>query len=233
MSFTSPLLNRLDIHDRPGACGSCPYGTTGCGFVPTWNSGRARVAWLAEAVGDTEIADKQPLVGGTGRFFMHIVERRGYTRADCLIANTLSCKPPENHYPTGRLRKDAEAYCRVFDGLQGIGLEPGGLASWPADCLVFSVHPAAVLRSQQMLPLLEAVVDKAFRLAEQGRKPLVLLGEIAKHLVAPEFCEGVTKWIGHVESLAPGELQRRLSAVPLRDSMGAWWSRVKGETNAI
>lgn len=141
-----------------------------------------------------------------------------------------NCMPPSLKYPIGQLRKDAEAYCRRYDSVQGIGLEPGGLAAFDADCFIISIHPSAVLRSNQMTPLLQhkvaddfgGTLAKAFRLYKAGRRPLVLLGDKAKDLVAPEFAEGVTKWVGHIEDLMPGELQRRLAAVSLRDNISAW-----------
>lgn len=237
MPLYAPSLSSLDIHDRPVGCKTCPYGSTGSGFVPTWCPPKPRVAFLAEAAGSTEIGDKQPLTGGTGRFFMYLVERLGYTRADCLLANVLGCMPLSLKYPIGQLRKDAESYCRRYDGLHGIGLEPGGLLSFNADCFIISIHPAAVLRSNQMTPLLQhdvagefgGTIAKAFRLAAAGRRPLVLLGDKAKDLVAPEFAEGVTKWVGHVEELGVGELGRRLAAVPLRDNISSWWKVVREE----
>lgn len=228
-------LSTLDIHHRPNGCNICEYKTTGTGFVPDWYPSFARVAVMAEAAGETEIMEKQPLVGATGRWFFYLIESMGWQRADIAVFNTLRCRPDKNNYPIAKLRFDAERRCRQYDNVHGTSMREGGLASWDADCLVFSFHPAMVLRSQNMAPLLgnklgdefQGVMAKAFRLAEAGRRPLVLLGDKAKELIAPEFGEGITKWVGHIEDLKPGELRKRLKAVPLRNDIPKWWEAVR------
>lgn len=211
MSWTG--LTILDVHSRPDHCRACPYGNTCTGFIPTWAPENPIAAFLAEAGGDDEIVTKQPLTGPTGRFFMHIIERRGMPRAKVMLANVLSGHPPGNAYPTGKMRDDAERHCRHYDHLQGMSQAPGGIAAFPADIAIMSIHPAVVFRSPNLQPVLEMTMDKVKRFIDRGFHPLVILGDKAKEIVFPELYEGITKWVGHYEMLQPSELTARLSVV--------------------
>lgn len=195
---------------------------------------KARIAFLLEAAGASEIIDKEPLTGGTGRYFNHCLLKLGLGRGDVIIDNTIRCKPEGNNYPFGSLRKDAEAHCRVYDSVHGQSLLPGNISTWDPTVAILSVHPAAVLRSQNMNPLLvhkcgdefQGVLAKALRFANAGERPVVLMGDKPKELVAPEYGNGVTKLIGHWFRLKPGEFGRRLQSVTLRPDMGRWWETV-------
>lgn len=229
-------LNVLDVHSRPAGCSGCSYSGTGLGFCPDWIPERPRIGLLLEAAGATEIEEKMPLSGGTGRWLWWLIESLGFSRADVAVFNTLRCHPPGNSYPVARGRKEAELSCRQYDGVHGTGLVLGGVADFEPDVMILSFHPAAVLRSNNLAPLLgnrigsehTGVLAKAFRFAAAGRRPVVVMGDKAKELVAPEFGEGITKWVGHVQELGAGEWRRRLGAVGRRDNMALWWREVRG-----
>jgi len=211
--MTWPSLTTLDVHSRPDHCRACPYGNIGTGFIPTWAPDNPIAAFLAEAGGEDEIITKQPLTGGTGRFFFYICEKLGLPRAKVLLANVLSCHPPSNNYPTGKMRAEAERHCRHYDHLQNMAQVPGGIAAYPADVAIMSVHPALVIRSPNLQPVFEKTMEKVVRFIGRGYHPLVILGDKAKEIVYPELYEGITKWVGHYEMLKPGELAQRLMVV--------------------
>lgn len=188
----------LYIHDKPEACLACPYHEVGGGFCPDWSPPEARIAFLLEAAGDNEIIDREPLVGAAGHVFnKHFLFQLGYTRSDVLLANTLRCHPPENKYPTGPLRKQAERACRVWDGAAGRSFQDRSLNDFKPDTFLITLHPSDVNRSWNLLRPVQKDVEKAFRLIEQGRRVVVLMGDKPMTLVKPDLIGGVTKWRGH------------------------------------
>lgn len=189
--------------EKPPGCRSCPYDTTGAGFVPTWRGQDPKVAFLLEAPGQEEFYEREPLVGASGKlFFKRFIEPLGYTRNNVILANVLGCRPHLNQYPTGQLRHDTERSCRQYDGVQGrkyggtMTLESGGLDGWDPTMFVCTYHPAFILRSWSLLRVLASDIEKAFRFAEQGERPLVLCGDKALSLVLPGVQVGPAKFRG-------------------------------------
>ena len=206
--MTLPILSLINIQEKPQDCNHCPYNSIGSGFVPDWVPPNPKVAFLAEAAGDDEIITRQPLTGGTGKIFDKMVGTMGWNRSDVLLANTIHCHPPNNQYPTGDLRKDAERCCAKYHGKQGLALEEGGLWSFNPDYFLFTFHPAACLRTWPLVRLLHPPFsspycdfEKAKRLSENHRL-LVIMGEKAKSFVFPgQYQGGIMKWRGHHSTL--------------------------------
>lgn len=159
------------------------------------------MAFLAEAPGGNEIIDREPLVGASGRLFMHyFVNHFGYTRADCLLANTLHCNPPGNNYPVGALRKTAERNCHQYRE---------ALHDFNPDHFVLSMHPAVVLRTWSLLRVLQNDISKAWRLSSEGKRVIVLLGDKAKELVLPGIPGGISRWRGHHGPVRWADIKQR------------------------
>lgn len=55
---------------------------------------------IAEAPGEQEAIDGEPLVGGSGRIFNKLLERTGIDRDGLTITNCIQCRPPDNVFPT-------------------------------------------------------------------------------------------------------------------------------------
>lgn len=55
---------------------------------------------IAEAPGEQEALDGEPLVGGSGRIFNKLLERVGIDRDGLTISNCIQCRPPGNVFPT-------------------------------------------------------------------------------------------------------------------------------------
>jgi len=188
---------------KPEQCLACPYNLIGQGFVPDHVPSNPRLAFLAEAAGETEMMDRGPLLGATGRMFFHqLLHPVGLTREDVILANVLRCHPPENVMPIGQLRKDAEKMCRMYDKLHqikhddSVGLVDGGLHSYSPDYFLITVHPSFVNRTWSILRVAQEDIKKSLRLAE-GRRLLVLLGDTPMKLVCSDLEGGVLKWRGH------------------------------------
>jgi hypothetical protein len=178
-------------------CSGCPYKGIGVGNCLDWVGSDPKIAVMLEAPGETEIEEGVPLSGKAGQLWCHwLLESNGYTRENCVVCNTLRCRPKGvgkakdkwNQYPTGKLRAQAEAYCRQYDDK---------LIAWGPDVFVATMHPAALLRTPAFVGLVQADMAKAFRLAERGYKPLVLMGDKAMGLCAPWLVGGVKAWRGH------------------------------------
>lgn len=72
---------------------------------------------VAEAPGKQEQAEGQPLVGGAGNVFNALCSKAGIARNTLVLANTLSCRPPENRYPTS---PEARSYCTLDEGKKAV-----------------------------------------------------------------------------------------------------------------
>lgn len=189
----------LNVYAKPGGCGTCEYASTGNGFCPDWVPVGARVAFLGEAPAETEILEHEPFTGGTGKILTKAIERLGYRRSDASFHNCLRCRVPNStKYPMGRMARVAERACRQYDSVGGQTKLPPGLLDFRPDMFIVCIHPAACLRSWNLLRPIQEVIGKGFRFAEAGKRPLVLLGDHAKELVLRGRLEGgVTRWHGH------------------------------------
>ena len=174
---------------KPDTCAACPYSKTGFGFVPDDPGQNPLIAIQLEAPGEEEALRGIPLCGRSGRFWVdYLIAPLGLKREDVLISNTIRCRPPNNKYPTGDLRRDAEAFCRQYDA---------ALAAFAPDLFVVTLHPSALLRQKAYTRLVIRDLSVAVEKAREGFRPLVLMGETAMNLRAPWLGQGVTKWRGH------------------------------------
>lgn len=150
-----------------------------------------------------------PVVGQTGLALQYwIWPKAGIKREECYIDNTIRCLPPRSksgaQYPTGEVRKLAELHCRQYDRL----------GDFAPDTLVFSLHPAGLLREITPLPLAVKDWEKVRDFTAQGRRVLALLGGKATAAFA-RYGANVTRWRGHYQALAAewGETYRSLFTV--------------------
>ena len=89
-----------------------PYNT----FVaPKHGAGNRLV--VAEAPGETESIEGEPLVGSSGTWFDAMCRKAGVKREDLTIINTINCRPPSNIYPTSG---DARSYISEADGRNAV-----------------------------------------------------------------------------------------------------------------
>ena len=137
-----------------------------------------------------------PAVGPTGLALQFwIWAKVGIRREEVFIDNTIRCLPPKGKsgaaYPTGEDRKAAELHCRQYDRIQ----------SFRPDTVVFSLHPAGILREITPLPLAIKDFEKVRDFTSQGRRVLTLLG--GKSTAAfMRYGSNVTKWRSHYAALA-------------------------------
>lgn len=68
---------------------------------------------IGEAAGADEEIEGKPFVGASGRMLDSFLRKAGVQRGLVTIANTLSCRPPDNAYPTD---ESGRAYCTKEEG---------------------------------------------------------------------------------------------------------------------
>jgi uracil-DNA glycosylase len=187
----------IGVGSKPWGCNECPYKAIGSGFCPDDCNTEARVAMLLETPGEDEILYGKPLVGKGPRYWLwQLVSKIGHSRDELQVSHMLRCrahgvgKPKDkwNDYPTGKLRTAAERYCRQYDE---------ALVKFAPDAFIISMHPFALLRSPAFTRLMRKDVEKAFRLADKGYRPLLIMGDKAMTMCAPWLSGGVKKWRGH------------------------------------
>ena len=147
----------------------------------------AEARWLRTGV---------PVVGQTGLALQFwIWPKVGIRRSDCYIDNTIRCLPPKSKsggaYPTGDTKKAAEFFCRQYDRID----------KFRPDTVVFSLHPAGILREITPLPLAVKDFEKVRDFTVAGRRVLTLLGGKATAAFA-RYGSNVTRWRGHYAQLA-------------------------------
>lgn len=138
-----------------------------------------------------------PVVGQSGAaLFGWILPKAGIKRDETVyLDNTLRCFPPKNsqkaHYPTGETKKGAERCCRMWDRID----------KYRPDTIVFSLHPAGILREITPLPLAVKDAEKVRDFTRSGRRVLALLGGKAAQAFA-RYGSNISKWRGHYFTLA-------------------------------
>lgn len=114
-------------------------GGPGTGFVPgRGNLAEARLIYIGEAPGADEVAWRRcprcggegtadpctcgtatvpfpsPFVGRSGKLAAHLMRQACLDQLPVYRTNVLKCRPPDNKYPTGKLRAAAEAHCSRY-----------------------------------------------------------------------------------------------------------------------
>ncbi|MCI0559637.1 MAG: hypothetical protein MN733_14180 [Nitrososphaera sp.] len=147
--------------------------------------------------GTTEVLRNppEPLSGPAGFMLDNWVMPRVGLEIPYSKCNTIRCHTPEDKYPKGKIRKQAELHCRQYDKLT-----PND-----HDVILVSLHPASIMHNKfDTLPLLINDFARAKMLLDEGLDVLVLAGSEAMDLWAPHLRHsvkgesyGITEWRGH------------------------------------
>jgi len=177
---------------KPSTCDPCAYKDIGVGFCPdTMPVPNPQFAAIARDPGPQEIETGKPLCGPSG-FVLDkwVFPAAGLSGVPHLKGNVLRCHTPSNKYPTGKLRKSAEANCRQYD-----------FDHSQFDYTLVTLHPSGVMRNKyDPLPLLVRDFERVKWLLDLGHRVLVLMGSEAMEMFAPHLKqskEGVSAWRGH------------------------------------
>lgn len=238
-------------------------------------SGRAKIAFVGEAPSDEELEKLQPLVGPSGRVFNAMLRAANLEREDYLVTNVFDEKAPDNDVVKAGWLKDeariAENFARLnteltaaqpnvivpmgatafwaFTGINSIQNQRGAVSKAtrivPEAKMVPTYHPAAVMRSWQLLPIAVKDFEKAAAEAELGPKVVYPRLEIyvepsvrdVQQFVAEAHESGKlsvdieTGW-GQITSIAFAPTTSRAFAVPfvdLRKPNKSYWPTDRDE----
>jgi len=184
---------------KPSTCSSCLYDAPGCGFVAGVSGPSPKVYFLFDAPGKMNTLYDKPLWGRTERWFIdELLPSIGYTRDECGFDHLIRCYPLKGYYPTGMVRKAAEKHCRHYDD---------GLRDFDPNLIGVTYPPSSLCVNQDgkrpdyhRTRLIESTVAKAFRHAEKGDRPLVVMGEKGKDYFT-SLPGGLKFWQGHFQPL--------------------------------
>ena len=161
-------------------------------FVPVKHGEGLRLV-IAEAPGQEESLVGEPLVGGSGRWFDNIARKAGLNRKMLTLTNVLSCRPPNNVFPTS---PDARSYISLEDGLKAVD-----------HCYKSYLKPLLVGRPWRRIDLLG---EKALRFV--ARKAGGILAWRGSPLPIEEIHE--TKLVA-IPTLHPAYIMRDQSMIPV------------------
>jgi uracil-DNA glycosylase family 4 len=106
---------------HPENCKECPLGKQeGIKVVRSILPSHAKVLFIGEGPGEVENEKGIPFVGKAGELLSQIMIEVGINRDDVAIANTVTCRPPDNRTPTTKEIK----ICSQFLHLEIASLKP-------------------------------------------------------------------------------------------------------------
>jgi len=189
------------VHKKPEYCkNNCPRAYKASGFVADYVPAHPKIAFMFELPGKDDVTQCKPMAGGFGRYFWAVIGHRlGIKKEDVIFSHVLRCYSYGN-YPTGKDNQVAEIACRYWDkfhNIEGHPTDERSLISWNPNIFIctFGLKDMINLGAYQALAL--ADIEKAWRFAKAGYRPLVLLDTGAMSVVAPWLTGGIKKWRGH------------------------------------
>lgn len=170
-------------------CQECDLNEPGNAFVPTlYPQGRAasyRAIIIGEGPGFQEGVHKVPFSGPSGKLLDATLGNAGVKRDDCILTNTVLCRPPNNRTPTpnevrccwGRLKSEVDeadaptivtlgntatqAVLGTREGITAVRVGPPKPSPYFKDKQVIpTVHPAACLRQGDFFPYFVRDLEK-------------------------------------------------------------------------
>src|SRR5271165_6709626 len=208
--------------NKPSGCVGCPLEKVGSGFVlGAGDLSSARLQLLLESPSRADAAQTvdegecqrrectYPQIDrgivrrgmpGCGEAIIPldhwVLKNVGLSRPQVFVDSTLRCCPPGDKYPTGAVRKKAEAWCRQYDrfdeSLAMVTLAPVSLSSDPAP-----------------LPLVVRSFAKALDFSAQGERVLLLCGGKTAD-VWLGYASNASRWMHHYEFSAGQAKERRV-----------------------
>ncbi len=110
------------MNRRPDACDGCALNDKAEGFAPPEGPESSWLLFLGEALGKTEAHVGRPFVGDAGGMLQRLLNLLGWERSELRIANTISCRPPNDWLDGAPWQHDAISHCKVHrDPVLGSG----------------------------------------------------------------------------------------------------------------
>ena len=186
----SPMKTLDQIAHLVRNCTDCPLSGGRTNAVPGEGNPQAEVMFIGEGPGFQEDRLGRPFVGPAGKLLDGLLASIGTNRSDVFIANMVKCRPPDNRDPapseiaacTKYLDRQIElinpklivtlgrfAFGRYFPG-EGINKARGKLREKDGRLIFPVLHPAAVLRREELRPTMIKDFKTISEILEGGRK---------------------------------------------------------------
>ncbi len=202
-----PIFDSAGVSSKPDTCKLCPFHTKSSGFAPDWYPDAEeppKLGFLLDFPAADDVLEGRPWAGRAGYAWeKRYLKPFGLSLSSVYIGHVIRCLPKEKRfgkplYPIGNVRRGAELTCRQHDGncWGGPSVRPGGIKRLDPNLFVVTFHPSDALLTPALSRLILADIKKAFKRAQEGYRPLVIMGTEAKELVAPWLKGGIKTWRG-------------------------------------
>ncbi len=182
----SSILEQIAAQVR--VCTACPLCEGRTNAVPGEGSAQSLVAFVGEGPGGDEDLQGRPFVGRSGQLLRRTIRESGWQEEDVFICNVVKCRPPSNRDP---LPEEITACSHFLHAqlavvrprlivtlgrfslnlLVGPNLKITEVMGRPVNkaglTFVPTLHPAAVLRNQNLLPDFQKHIRGALTLAQK------------------------------------------------------------------
>lgn len=165
-------------------CTKCDLSKTRTNSVPGKGNFHSNVIFVGEAPGKNEDKNGEPFIGIAGKKLSIALEGAGISREEVYITNIVKCRPPKNRVPTAIEKGTCQEYLKqefviikpkiicilgntAFNSLLGgseITKFRGKLVRKENQLYFLTVHPAATIYNQKLIPVLKKDMVKLFNL---------------------------------------------------------------------
>lgn len=158
---------------KPELCRGCPLYEKGDGYAYGEGPTDAKCLLLGEALGSEEARAGRPFVGGAGRTLNYLLGKAGIKRSELFVTNVVRCRPPQNRTPlpeevstcmdrhaTLQLLKKYNLVVLLGNTALGAVTGKAQITKWRGSVFLQdgvkvmpTLHPAAVMRQQELIPI--------------------------------------------------------------------------------
>lgn len=181
-------MNKLEaIRQSVIDCTKCDLCKTRTNSVPGKGNFQSDVIFVGEAPGRNEDRHGEPFVGAAGKKLSAALEEAGVSREDVYITNVVKCRPPNNRVPNTKERGTCQEYLKeeisiikpkiicilgntAFNSILGgseITKFRGKLVRKDNQMYFLTIHPAATIYNQELIPTLKNDIAKLFDLIRE------------------------------------------------------------------
>lgn len=190
-------MNQLEtIKQNVIECTKCDLCKTRTNSVPGKGNFQSDVIFVGEAPGRNEDKNGEPFIGAAGKKLSAALEGVGISREDVYITNVVKCRPPNNRVPNTNERDTCKEYLKneisiikpkiicvlgntAFNSVLGgseITKFRGKLVRKDNQLYFLTIHPAATIYNQELIPTLNQDIEKLFNLIRELKndKPVLI-----------------------------------------------------------
>lgn len=181
-------MNQLEtIKQNVIECTKCDLCKTRTNSVPGKGNFQSDVIFVGEAPGRNEDKNGEPFVGAAGKKLSAALEGAGVSREEVYITNVVKCRPPNNRVPNTEERDTCKEYLKneisiikpkiicvlgntAFNSVLGgseITKFRGKLVRKENQLYFLTIHPAATIYNQELIPTLNEDIVKLFNLIRE------------------------------------------------------------------